>query len=308
VSSDTVEVERVTSLATERSHTIGMLRIKNEARWIARVLERLWIVCRRIVILDDGSTDRTWEVARTTLGARIRESGLRPGGWQAEGDAEDGQRHLVVLRSPFHPGTNPDVRVNELRDKNYLWYAVKSWFRFDHVLCIDGDEILSRRLVASIPDAWVAFREPEGPDWFSIPFVYCWDREDQQRIDGIYGGPNPHAGKRLNFPRFFTTLHMSSQSYFESRFDWAMMGGFHCGSIPQEGFVRADGSPPRKAMLHGAMIHLGYLDQVERERKFEFYNRIDPGNEFEGYYKHIIGEPDQHAPGPVELAPFEDLP
>jgi hypothetical protein len=59
-------------------------------------------------------------------------------------------------------------------------------------------------------------------------------------------------------------------------------------------------------LAHDPVVHFGYLDEAERQRKYVFYNKIDPGNQVEGEYRHIIGEPDVHAPGPVELVAYKD--
>src|SRR3972149_4986157 len=82
-------------------------------------------------------------------------------------------------------------------------------------------------------------------------------------------------------------------------------GGSHRGSIPRENF-RPNGVDPVAAISAQRLIRFGYWDGEDRQRKFEFYNRIDPGNTFEGEYRHIIGQPHQHAPGPVVLVPWED--
>jgi glycosyltransferase involved in cell wall biosynthesis len=45
---------------------IGMMLVKNEAdRWLAEVLECLKILCDKIVVLDDGSTDETVKICKS---------------------------------------------------------------------------------------------------------------------------------------------------------------------------------------------------------------------------------------------------
>jgi glycosyltransferase involved in cell wall biosynthesis len=41
---------------------VGMLRVKNEQRWIARVIESILPLCEYVYILDDHSTDGTPEI------------------------------------------------------------------------------------------------------------------------------------------------------------------------------------------------------------------------------------------------------
>ena len=49
---------------------IGLLRIKNEARWIAHVVQSIQPVCGRILIFDDHSTDGTPEICESR-GCRV---------------------------------------------------------------------------------------------------------------------------------------------------------------------------------------------------------------------------------------------
>jgi len=90
---------------------IGLLRIKNEARWIERVVRSIQPVCRRILILDDHSTDGTPEICESL--------GCQP------------------FRSPFDG-------IHEARDKDYL--LEKAWETGaavgDYCLMVDGDEAL----------------------------------------------------------------------------------------------------------------------------------------------------------------------
>ena len=46
-----------------RDQTVCMMRVKNEARWIRRSLERTFEVCKFVVIWDDKSTDNTEDEA-----------------------------------------------------------------------------------------------------------------------------------------------------------------------------------------------------------------------------------------------------
>ena len=41
---------------------IGIMRVKNEARWIDRVLASILPLCERVLVMDDGSTDGTDEL------------------------------------------------------------------------------------------------------------------------------------------------------------------------------------------------------------------------------------------------------
>lgn len=131
---------------------IGLLRVKNEARWLERVLESIRPACERILVLDDHSDDGT-----PFLAARI------PG--------------VTVFDSPF-------AGLDEPRDKDYL--LGKAWEAGaelgDCCLMIDGDEELVQ---ADIPLLHAALAGP-GDCW-DLRVLYLWNREDQVRVDGHYG-------------------------------------------------------------------------------------------------------------------------
>lgn len=244
-----------------RNDVLCMMRIKNEGRWIARSLERTFEVCRTVVIFDDHSTDNT---KREAVGAN------RPG------DSE-----LYWYDSPFQE------TVNEVRDKNYLWNMVCDR-KFRHVLCLDGDEMLSRAAVREFGNA--TNRLEQGAQVCVLPFIYLWNDETHRRIDGVYHD--------IRHARLFTIDR--SPDFRTSKFV-GHGAGFHCGSIPDRlNFGHRD-------MPNMPIVHFGYLDDEIRRRKLTFYNELDPDNEGEGYYKHIVGEPNHLAPGPVKLVHWEDV-
>jgi glycosyltransferase involved in cell wall biosynthesis len=130
----------------------AMLRIKNEGRWIRRVLESIDSLCERIVILDDHSEDDTAAICRSF-------------------------DKVEILESPFKG-------LNETRDKNFLLEKIeKIASPSDYVLAIDGDEELaedSRSEVGFIAMAGQA-------DVYRFQVLYLWDGPDRVRIDGVYG-------------------------------------------------------------------------------------------------------------------------
>jgi hypothetical protein len=81
---------------------------------------------------------------------------------------------------------------------------------------------------------------------------------------------------------------------------------FHCSSIPQE-------------MLHcaapsgGRLLHWGYMDRSDRIRKYEWYNQLDPNNQGEDCYRHMVcgdlfpAEQRFRWAGPLELVPLSAL-
>lgn len=129
---------------------IGLLRIKNESRWIARVIESIKPVCDQILVLDDHSDDGTPEICED-LGC-------------------------TVFRSEF-------TGIDETRDKDFL--LAKVWEHGGHLgdwcLMVDGDEALHQ---ADIPALVAATKSAAVCCSFHI--VYLWDREDQIRVDRWY--------------------------------------------------------------------------------------------------------------------------
>lgn len=281
-----------------------MMRVRNEARWIRRSLERTFKVAKTVIVWDDGSTDLTESECVRALGGDT--IGIkRDHGMVERFIGPNGV--LLYLRSPFRtagPPMREKEAVNEIRDKNFLWCYCKAQVDFDFMLCLDGDEMLSLEAIQKFPAA-IGYLERTA-DILTLPFIYLWDSEILRRIDGIYGDLGD-GYPRLRFPRLFTIKRLGEQNLFDCHFSWqGTKGGFHCGSIPQEKFIHEDGDHFIGAFANLPVVHFGYMHEEERQRKFEFYNAIDPGNTFEGEYKHIIGLPDQHAPGPVERVPWED--
>src|SRR3972149_9714199 len=301
-----------------RQDVVCMMRIRNEARWIARSLARTFQVCQKVVLWDDGSNDGTeQEVLQFVTGSRdLGElSALvqcRPWGWVQKSEfgslLPSNPFELHYLYSPFRPAVRDKQNVSESRDKNALWEYLKAQVQFRHVLCLDGDEVLSERLVQRF-DKLINTMEQGVCDIFTMPFIYLWDTEAQRRTDGLYGDETMNDQglvPRLRVPRLFTIDRITAQQLFDMRFAWlGSLGGFHCGSVPRENFQPLGKDPVGGTAAH-PIVHFGYLHPADRQAKFEFYNRIDPNNEFEGCYRHIIGEPDRHAPGPVVLVPWED--
>jgi glycosyltransferase involved in cell wall biosynthesis len=129
---------------------VGMMRIKNEARWIRPVLESALKVCERVYVLDDHSTDGSFDIC-AGFGERVR-----------------------VFSSSFHS-------LDEARDKNWMLEVIRLGTKAEWVLAIDGDELLTdhAQLVATIQSG--------RANCYSMRVLYLWDREDQVRTDGVYG-------------------------------------------------------------------------------------------------------------------------
>ena len=133
--------------------TFGFMRIKDEGRWIEKVLRSMIPVCDEILILDDHSTDETPDIC-----------GRFP--------------QVTLFHSPFQD-------VNEVRDKNFLVERLEALASpGDVVLAIDGDEEIAPGSADAIRQA--ASFDSDNDTW-RFHVLYLWDAEDQIRVDGIYG-------------------------------------------------------------------------------------------------------------------------
>ncbi|MCU1349049.1 MAG: hypothetical protein JWO56_2079 [Acidobacteria bacterium] len=132
---------------------LAVLRVRNEARFIAEVLESVLPLCGRVLVFDDHSDDDTVAICRS-FGERI-----------------------TVLHSPF-------CGLDEARDKNYMLQRVlaldPAW-----VLWIDGDEVLERSGPARLREVIEA--DDEETTSYRLKVAYVWDGSGQVRVDGIFG-------------------------------------------------------------------------------------------------------------------------
>jgi len=137
---------------------IGMLRVKNEARWIQRSIGSILPICDKVLVLDDHSDDSTPFLCAS-------------------------MPKVTVFDSPFG---GPE---EECRDKNWLLAKAKE-HNPNWIVCIDGDEVLvgADRLLG-------AMNGTEATS-ISMRIPYLWDSEDQIRMDGVYGEYRRHSAFR----------------------------------------------------------------------------------------------------------------
>ncbi len=181
---------------------------------------------------------------------------------------------------------SPFEGVSEGRDKRYLLQQV--WlFRPDWVLWIDGDEELARG------DAPILLEEAANPlaAWFTLPVLYFWNDTHTYRTDGCY--------KSFHRRSFF---RVKGQDQNKVQFQVGTGAAeLHGGGNCPEG-LEGIGYTSRVRIKH-----YGYVDPAERQRKYEWYNKIDPNNESEDCYRHIIETPGaRHAPGPTVLEQWQE--
>ena len=268
-----------------------------------RSIERSFQVAKNIIVWDDGSTDESFQESARAVDPNpqiTKKAGV------VIVTSQDGQRVLHWMVSPFAKSVvRESERVNEIRDKNTLWYYCRACVDFDWMLCMDGDEMYSlsalRNLHHNIEQA-----KAHNARVLVFPFIYVWNDENQQRVDAVYGD-EVDGHKRLRFPRAFQVDHMDAEQLFVNVFQVnGGVAGFHCGSIPLENYF-VDEPEQGAFMADCPIVHFGYIDDALRHQKFAFYNKIDPQNQEEGGYKHLIGETNEWAPDGVQTAPWQDV-
>jgi glycosyltransferase involved in cell wall biosynthesis len=206
----------------------GMMRVKNEERWLERVLKPLMEVCDTVFVFDDHSTDRTIEIVNDT-------------------------KDCVYVPSPFITG--PD----ESRDKTYLLDIVESFVPdFPNalnplsphwVICVDGDEEIVAQDLHKFTQA-----SRIGQISYSFQILTLYNSPNQIRIDPPY--------KEMLRPSMFKLIApgMKFMSYAKHG------GGFHCGNVPADiGFkVETHHPEPVRVKHYGYMER----EDRERKYKF----------------------------------------
>lgn len=284
-----------------REQTVCMMRVKNEARWLRRSLERTWEVAATAVVLDDNSHDDTGSEAFRSLGDfEVYASGWEPGKVMDVRTARKPdvlQCRLVYAKTPFVDQGGPGQYPHEIVDRQYLWDLARTRTAAPYVLSLDGDEVLSKAAVRAFPVLWDSFARGIA-DVFKFRFAYLWDEEWLQRVDSWYRSPS--------FPRMMSVAHLTQNQVRALRFPMTA-NTLHGGSLPTDGYVGAgpNGSV-RTGQVNNPIVHFGYYDEELRQRKFEWYREIDPGNVSEGEYLHIVGLPDRWCPTTPVLDRFED--
>lgn len=244
----------------------GALRIKNESRWIERVIRAAMLACDRVFVMDDNSTDDTVKICRKIRGVK-------------------------VFRSPFKG-------IDESRDKNWLLERVYEAIPEEDthytrgnpecphwMLAIDGDE----ELVAE--DAEVIRQLVQIPNihaW-AMRILYLWDSPDQIRVDGVY--------RDFSRPSLFRLMNRQFR-YMTTPFGNG--ANFHCSSIPQELIGTSQRSPAR--LLHWGYIDrelrlkkFEFYNRVDPENAAEDqYRHMVVGDLFpaDSHFRHA---------GPLEL-------
>jgi glycosyltransferase involved in cell wall biosynthesis len=148
---------------------LGLLRVKNESRWIERSITSILPVCDHVMVMDDHSEDSTVEICRTLPKTEI-------------------------YCSPFSG-------LDETRDKRWLLEKAMTlgpkWIVF-----IDGDEALAPGHAERL------LKEMNGmASCLSLRVLYLWNDEQHIRVDGVYGDFHRESVFRPNGSTFESTRH-----------------------------------------------------------------------------------------------------
>lgn len=234
-----------------------MMRVKNEARWISRA----------IASVKDLAT---WQSAASAFPETVHVYVLDDG-------STDETAALVVssgatlISSPF-----AGELLDEGRDKNFMVSLVRDRCAPDWILCIDGDEELEPggaekllRILRTDPDV----------DCFALGVLNLWDSLDTIRTDGVYG----KMGRESLFRAAQTAKF---RSYYEDVPADANLG-LHVSNAPRSPHT-TPGFGARTQSLNVFLLHYGYLHRADRIRKYRWYVSIDPANEYEDFYRHMV--------------------
>lgn len=236
---------------------VGMMRVKNEARWIDRCIRSLFPVVHQVFVLDDHSTDNTAEIAAAIP-------------------------NVTVWPNPFNG-------LNEARDKDYLLTNVLEHCQPSWIVHIDGDEELEPSIEKKLALADL-LKAKHRTDVTVLQFQVCylWDHPFMWRTDGIYGDfYRPSA--------FKVPICSAHKLHFQCTNGTT---NFHCSNFPQGLSGRIEKTKVR-------LRHYGYLSQVDRQSKYQYYTTLDPKNEAEDNYRHIVGK-GRYAPFDPVLVPWQD--
>jgi len=150
----------------------------------------------------------------------------------------------------------------------------------DWILSIDSDELFEEKVNRAYLERIMGLPEPIMRAVL-VHFYTCWDSEKNWRADGIFG--------RMCGPRLFRAT--PKQNLFGGTKE-----GLHCPHLPADALASVSLSPIK-------LVHLGYVQEENRRRKFEWYEGLDSDKRAEligaESYKHLVDKL-------VELRPFQN--
>lgn len=245
---------------------IGMMRVKNEARWIGRAIRSLGRLCHGLMVLDDRSEDATRAIADDAA--------------------------CEVFGGDYSVYDSPFESLNEARDKEWLLERVVEYVRKAYgrarldnlwIWCMDGDE----ELPAGAAETLRAMVKSGEHDAFMVGFLYLWNDPRKLRVDGRF----------LSLGRVSLFRYQRGKSDFRSLY-FEGADDLHVGNAPIEAHRKA--VPVQATPVHSLysdlnakltivrLLHYGYMLPEDRKRKVAWYSVQDPNNASEGRYQHLI--------------------
>ena len=237
---------------SNNTRIVVMYRLKDAERWITKSIESILDICSEIVILDDGSTDKTVEICSKY------------------------DKVVDIYQQK-------DLPFDETRDRNTIFkMALKR--KPDFIFALDGDEILMNNSKKILLEEINVLHS--DADVFEFQFLDMWDKPNQYRYDGQMS--NRWARKLIRMKNQPNDLH-----YDEMPYPYNM----HCPSLPHN-TLGTDNSVRSRVKI----LHYGYYDLIDRQEKFERYNKMDPNNtSFDGYTHLISGDSKFSGPEGMEF-------
>ena len=164
-----------------------------------------------------------------------------------------------------------NVPLDKVRDKNRILRMALAQ-KPDWILCLDGDEVLEESAPKRILEAIRTCPAEVGS--LSFEFLYMWNDHRHYRTDGIYRSIlHPClfrvTGHNVTAPGFFTTDHG---------------GNLHCERIPRNLRGRTQEADIK-------ILHLGYMYEESRRKKYDWNKAKDPKYAAQGYYEHLLDQP-----------------
>lgn len=175
---------------------VGVMRVKNEARWIKRSIESQHF-CDKIIVLDNHSDDDTRDICRQFS-------------------------NVTVIESPFSD-------FNEGRDREFLAQKAKS-LGAEWIVSLDGDEVFEWKTWVKIQESL------NNPDINVIDFLSLnlWGSDDIVRVDRNYGCG--YRGRIWRVPEGTLTyqpMHCALPDQTIHRVSWPNTFLYHYGFIDQ---------------------------------------------------------------------------
>lgn len=248
---------------------IGLLRVRNESRWIDRVVRAITPICERVIILDDHSDDGTPEICAAIPGVHV---------YKSEATTTDESADKDFLLS---------MAYDLIPDHHKFGNAASPWWG----LLIDGDEELMEEDRQTVLDM---AQSDKTAFYFRIP--YLWNDENTIRVDGVYS-----RMANLGRPSMFRLMN---EAFRFQRTPFGNGHNFHCSSVPQEMLHYA--TPSTARLKHWGYMHAEdrirkfhwYNEKDPNDQAEDCYRHMVIGDLFpaDSVFRHA---------GPLELRPLE---